>query len=97
MARGLLDDGAIAAELARTPGWTRAGRAIERTYRFPDFKAAMFFVNGVAAVAERAGHHPDIGVHYNEVTLSVWTHVAGGLTARDFALARDVDAAFPSG
>lgn len=85
----------VQAELARTPGWTPRGTAIERTWRFADFRAAMSFVNGVAALAERAGHHPDIAIHWNVVTLSLWTHSAGGLTARDFALAREIDAAFP--
>ncbi len=91
----LLGDGDVRAELARTPGWIRSGAKIEKTYRFRDFKEAMFFVNGVAALAERAGHHPDVAIHYNVVTLSLWTHSAGGLTAKDFALAREVDAAFP--
>jgi 4a-hydroxytetrahydrobiopterin dehydratase len=88
----LLSDAAVTAELQPTPGWTRAGTKIDRTYRFENFRDAMFFVNGVAALAESAGHHPDIAIHYNQVTLSLWTHSAGGLTAKDFALARKIDA-----
>jgi len=91
----LLGAAAVAAELARTPGWRRAGPTIERTYRFADFRAAMVFVNGVAALAEREGHHPDITIRYGEVTLALWTHSAGGLTARDFDLARGIDALSP--
>ena len=87
-----LADAQITAELAQTPGWKRAGKAIERTYRFPDFNAAMVFVNWVAALAARANHHPDVTIRYNEVTLSVWTHSDGGLTVKDFALARGIDA-----
>lgn len=87
----LLGEGEVAAELARTPGWTRAGKAIERTYRFRDFKEAMVFVNRVAALAESANHHPDVTIHYNEVTLSMWTHSDGGLTVKDFSLARSLD------
>jgi 4a-hydroxytetrahydrobiopterin dehydratase len=90
-----LSDAALEAGLARTPGWARRGDRIEKTYRFRDFKEAMFFVNGVAALAERAGHHPDVAIHYNAVTLSLWTHDAGGLTAKDLALAAELDAAFP--
>jgi 4a-hydroxytetrahydrobiopterin dehydratase len=86
-----LDDAQAAAELAQTPGWTRSGRAIERTYRFEDFKEAMIFVNRVAWLAERVGHHPDVTIRYNEVTLAVWTHSEGGLTAKDFSLARAID------
>jgi 4a-hydroxytetrahydrobiopterin dehydratase len=90
-----VDDAAAAAGLARLPGWARAGRAIARTYRFEDFRGALAFVNRVAALAERQQHHPDIDIRYNEVTLSVWTHDAGGLTERDFRLAAAVDAERP--
>jgi 4a-hydroxytetrahydrobiopterin dehydratase len=87
-----VDDAAAAAGLARLPGWARAGRAIARTYRFEDFRGALAFVNRVGALAERQQHHPDIDIRYNEVTLSVWTHDAGGLTERDFRLAAAIDA-----
>jgi 4a-hydroxytetrahydrobiopterin dehydratase len=90
-----VDDAAAAAGLARLPGWARAGRAIARTYRFEDFRGALAFVNRVAALAERQQHHPDIDIRYNEVTLSVWTHDAGGLTERDFRLAAAIDAEGP--
>ena len=85
-----LPEEAIARELAATAGWSRDGDAISRIWRFDDFKAAMLFVNGVAALAEKANHHPDIAIHYSEVTLRLWSHDAGGLTARDFALARTI-------
>ncbi len=91
MADRLLED-AVARELAATPGWTRDGEAITRAWRFPDFKTAMIFVNGAAALAEKANHHPDIAIHYSEVTLRLWSHDAGGLTARDFELARKIGA-----
>ena len=87
-----LTEAQVTAGLAQTPGWKRAGNAIERTYRFPDFNAAMVFVNWVGALAERANHHPDMTIRYNEVTVSVWTHSDGGLTVKDFALARGIDA-----
>ena len=87
-----MDDKAVAAALARVPGWTRAGRAITRTYRFADFRRALAFVNRVGELAEREQHHPDIDIRYNQVTLSMWTHDAGGLTERDFRLASAIDA-----
>jgi 4a-hydroxytetrahydrobiopterin dehydratase len=87
-----LAEDAITRELAAVAGWARDGEAIRRTWRFADFKGAMIFVNGVAALAEKANHHPDIAVHYNEVTLRLWSHDAGGLSARDFDLARRIDA-----
>ena len=88
----LLDERALVEALRGLPGWTRADRAIAKSWRFRDFKEAMFFVNGVAALAERAGHHPDIDVRYSQVTLALWTHDAGGITDKDLALARAVEA-----
>jgi len=87
-----LDDAALSAALARLAGWGRAGRAIEKTYRFPDFRAALAFVNRVGELAERQQHHPDIAIHYSEVTLALWSHDAGGITARDVKLAEAIDA-----
>jgi 4a-hydroxytetrahydrobiopterin dehydratase len=87
-----VDDTAVAAGLARLPGWARVGRAIARTYRFDDFRGSLAFVNRVAQLAERQQHHPDVDIRYNQVTLSIWTHDAGGLTERDFGLAAAIDA-----
>jgi 4a-hydroxytetrahydrobiopterin dehydratase len=87
-----LDEAAIAAALARAPGWTRAGGEIKRTYELRDFRAALAFVNRVGELAEAAGHHPDIDIRYNRVTLVLATHDAGGLTTKDFDLARVIDA-----
>jgi 4a-hydroxytetrahydrobiopterin dehydratase len=87
-----VDDKAVAAALTRVPGWARAGRAIARTYRFEDFRGALAFVNRVGELAERQNHHPDIDIRYNEVTLNLWTHDAGGLSERDFRLAAAIDA-----
>ena len=85
-----LADAEVARELATTPGWARDGQAIARTWRFADFKAAMIFVNRVAALAEEMNHHPDIVINYSEVTLRLSSHDAGGLTRRDFDLARRI-------
>lgn len=82
----------IKARLATVQAWTRARRALRRTFEFPDFAAAMKFVNAVARAAERAGHHPDIDIRWNKVTLTLTTHDAGGLTEKDFELARRCDA-----
>lgn len=88
---GLLNEDAIARELAATPGWERAGEAIARTVKLDDFKEAMSYVNEVAQLAEAAGHHPDIAISWNKVTLTLTTHSAGGLTDNDFALARRIN------
>ena len=82
----------IIAALATVPQWKRDGQVISRTFKFADFVAAMKFVNTVADLAEQAQHHPDIDVRWNKVTLALTTHDAGGLTPKDFALAKQCDA-----
>ena len=87
-----LDEAKIETAVAALPNWSRDGQIIARTYEFKDFLAAMKFVNAVAVLAEQAQHHPDIDVRWNKVTLAFTTHDAGGLTEKDFALARACDA-----
>jgi 4a-hydroxytetrahydrobiopterin dehydratase len=81
----------IKTALALVPGWKKRGVTIARTYLFKDFPAAMKFVNAVAKLAEQAWHHPDIDIRWNQVKLVLTTHNAGGLTEKDFYLARKFD------
>ena len=88
----LLDDNEITERLENSE-WRREGNAITRDFQFPDFAAAMAFVNVVAGIAEERNHHPDILVHgWNKVRLTVTNHSAGGLTEADFGLAHAIDA-----
>ena len=87
----LLSDEQIARELDGVPDWTRDGDAITRTAELDTFLAAVAFVNRVAEAAEEADHHPDIDIRYRNVRLELSTHSAGGLTGKDFALARRID------
>lgn len=73
--------------MTETDGWEEVDRALERTFTFDDFRAALDFVNHVGELAESENHHPDIAIHYNKVTLRWWTHTAGGITDRDRELA----------
>jgi 4a-hydroxytetrahydrobiopterin dehydratase len=77
--------------LAGLSGWELKGKTIEKKFRFADFRVAMAFVNRVADLAEVADHHPDLLIHYRQVTVVLWTHAADGLTERDFRLAADID------
>ena len=92
-----LTDRDIQQRMKDAPAWQRDGeQSIERQWAFPDFAAAIAFVNRVAELAEQADHHPDIRVHgWNKVTLTLSTHSAGGLTDADFALAALLDALAP--
>jgi 4a-hydroxytetrahydrobiopterin dehydratase len=71
-----------------TGDWSEVDGALERTFTFADFREALAFVNRVGELAENENHHPDIAIHYREVTLRWWTHTAGGITERDRELAR---------
>ncbi len=82
---------ALRAALATVPQWRKRGAVLSRTFEFAGFVAAMKFVNAVARRAEKAGHHPDIAIRWNRVTLALTTHDAGGLTAKDFELAARLD------
>ena len=79
--------------LSSAPGWGLITGAISKLFKFEDFVQAMVFVTQVAELAEQADHHPDILIRYNKVTLTLVTHSAGGLTRKDFALAREIDQA----
>ena len=88
-----LSDIEIQRSLGALTGWTRRGNAITRTFEFPTFPAAIAFVNRVAEVAEKMDHHPDVDIRYTKVTCSLSTHSAGGITAKDFKLAEEIDGA----
>ena len=77
--------------LKTVPAWKKQGAAISRTREFKDFPAAIKFVNAVARLAERAWHHPDIDIRWNTVILTLTTHSEGGLSEKDFTLARQLD------
>ena len=68
------------------------GNAIRKQYTLGGFPDAIAFVTRLAFDAEAADHHPDIAINYKRVTLTFSTHSAGGLTEKDFAGAKKVDA-----
>ena len=86
-----LDRQEVAAQMQTLPNWKLEGDQIERLLTFANFVDAMVFVNRVAEIAEEEGHHPDIRIVYNRVTLALSTHDANGLTRKDFVMARRID------
>ncbi|MGV2832096.1 4a-hydroxytetrahydrobiopterin dehydratase [Myxosarcina sp. GI1(2024)] len=84
----VLSESEISQKLQQLPGWTREGNKIVNTFKFKDFVTAVDFVNQLVEPAESTGHHPELAIAYNRVTVSLTTHDAGGITERDFALAR---------
>jgi 4a-hydroxytetrahydrobiopterin dehydratase len=87
----LLTPEMVQESLRSLPLWKLEGKEIVRKHEFPDFAAAMVFVNQVAEKAEKAGHHPDIDIRYNKVRLALVSHDKGGLTKRDLAMAEAID------
>lgn len=89
-----LDEQAIRRRLAEIPGWEFREGAIRKQFQLKSFPAAIALVNWVAWRAEAADHHPDILINYRRVTFACATHSEGGVTEKDFALARVIEQGF---
>ncbi len=81
----------IRQKLKELRDWELADNAIKKQFVFKSFMPAVQFVNRVAERAEAADHHPDITINYRKVTMVLSTHSAGGLTQKDFALAKQIE------
>jgi 4a-hydroxytetrahydrobiopterin dehydratase len=75
----------------RPEGWNEVRGALQRGFRFGDFREAIAFVNRLAEAAEAAGHHPDIAISWNAVTVRWWTHTKRAITDADVEMARRTD------
>ena len=80
--------------LKAVPNWSKRAQTIHRTFKFDGFLKAINFINRVARKAQKSNHHPDIDIRFNKVTLKLTTHDEGGLTEKDFSLARQCDEVF---
>lgn len=87
----VLSESEIQDGLTRLPGWELRDGRLRKRFQFRTFLRAIAFVNSVGYLAESAGHHPDITINYNRVTLRIITHSAGALTDRDFELASAIE------
>jgi 4a-hydroxytetrahydrobiopterin dehydratase len=88
-----LSDDELRARLAALPGWTMSENRLRKTFRFAGFPSAIAFMVRAGFEAERMNHHPDWTNVYDRVDVAVWSHDAGGITERDFALAAALDRA----
>jgi 4a-hydroxytetrahydrobiopterin dehydratase len=83
----------IEMELKQVPDWKlNVAGEIEKTFTLTGFPQSMLFVQAVGLLAESKNHHPDILIQWNKVRLSLTTHDAGGLSGKDFELAKLVNA-----
>ena len=81
-------------QMKDVPDWTHQAKTIVRTYKFDGFPKSIAFVDQIAKCAQKLNHHPDIDIRFDQVTLVLTTHDAGGLTETDFTLAEQCDQEF---
>jgi 4a-hydroxytetrahydrobiopterin dehydratase len=91
-----LSDIEIQRALGTLDGWTRKGETITKTFEFPTFPDGIRWVDRIAVVAERMQHHPDLDIRYTRIVVSLSTHDAGGVTALDLDLAREMEVNYKS-
>jgi len=84
----------VTLHLKAVPGWSKRARTIFRTFEFEGFLDSIAFVNRIAKRAQKCNHHPDIDIRFSKVTLTLSTHDEGGITGKDFSLARQCDEVF---
>lgn len=88
----LLDETDIANRLKNLKGWELNNSQIEKEYKLKDFVSALDFVNRIGKDAEAMNHHPEIFIYsYNKVKISISTHSEGGITEKDFYLAKKIE------
>jgi 4a-hydroxytetrahydrobiopterin dehydratase len=88
----LLTPDELTSALAHLPAWRQDGNTIVRTAQLASFPQAIQVVNRVAEIAENDDHHPDIDIRWRTLAFVLSTHSVGGLTAKDTALATEIDA-----
>ena len=87
----VLSNDEIDQRLRALPGWLRQGSAIVHQFAFKGFPEAVAFVSRLVPGAEAADHHPDLSVTWGRITVKLSTHSAGGITDKDFELARRIE------
>ncbi len=85
------DERQIAERLRDLPGWYLEDGCIRRQYTTDGWPTTLMLVNCIGYVAEAANHHPDLSVTWAQVSVTLTTHSAGGVTAKDFELARRIE------
>ena len=77
--------------LKAVPDWSQRAQTIHRTFKLDGFMLSIAFVRRIAKQAQKNNHHPDIDIRFDQVTLTLTTHDEGGITEKDFSLARQCD------
>ena len=81
----------IGGKLSVLPGWYFEGGMIRRVYKTDGWPTTLMLVNAIGYVAEAAYHHPDLSVTWGRVIVKLQNHAAGGITDKDFELAKKIE------
>jgi len=87
-----LSGDALNAKLSEVNSWELKDDKIHKRFNFENFAEALDFVNKIGAIAEQQDHHPDITFGWGYAEIYLTTHDAGGITRRDIAAAKEIDA-----
>jgi 4a-hydroxytetrahydrobiopterin dehydratase len=90
----VLDTSQVKLRLKAMPGWSKRAQSLCRTFKVEGFMMSIAFVRRIAKRAQKINHHPDIDIRFDRVTLMLTSHDAGGITEKDFTLARLCDDVF---
>lgn len=71
--------------------WDLNGDRLNKEFKFNNFVEAFGFMTKVAILAEKANHHPEWSNVYNKVEIELTSHDAGGITVKDFQLAKGIE------
>jgi len=86
-----LDSIALTSGLSKLHGWSGDTTKISKTFSFDNYYQSIAFVNGVAMLAHKANHHPDMNVHFSKVVVSLSTHDSSGVSEKDVELASKIE------
>lgn len=86
-----LNENEIEKQLNHLQGWIHKDKHIQKEFSFNDFNGSMKFVNNISLISEKIDHHPGIMISYNKVDVKITTHSLGGLSVKDFELAKEID------
>ena len=84
----------VSLRLKAVPDWAKRAQTLCRTFKFEGFMESIDFVRRIAKQALKINHHPDIDIRFDKVVLTLTTHDEGGITEKDFSLARKCDEVF---
>jgi 4a-hydroxytetrahydrobiopterin dehydratase len=84
----------VESQLKDVPDWSMQANTIHRTFKFDGFMTSVDFVRRIAKQTLKINHQPDIDIRCNKVKVTLTTHDEGGLTEKDFAMARKCDEIF---